>query len=426
MSTFERHHVAQVLALLAEPEPMPIVAVVGPRQTGKTTLVRQALKRARVPAWHIAVDDRAVLNGGLWPNGGRRDAEWLARVWEAAREEARMSERGFVLALDEVQHVKDWSRLVKGLWDRDRAEQLPLRVVVLGSAPWDMLTGISESLVGRFMPVHVRQWSLREMVAAFGLSVEEYLLFGGYPRAARWRHDWAAWHRYIVETIVEPTVNRDILGLTRVDKPALMRRLMQLIPRCSGQILSYNKMLGQLQDAGNTTTLARYLDLLGNAGLATGLSQYSDQPHAGRASSPKLNVLDPAIMTSALGYHPKEAQRDRALWGRIVESAVGAHLHNTLPAAGKLHYWRQRHRGGVREVDFVLARGPRVLGVEVKSGGTGGITKNFEAFRERFPKARTLLVVPPGGRQPQQGARDGRVPLDQFLWESASYWLEEA
>ena len=419
---------AQVLELLAEPEPSSIVAVVGPRQTGKTTLVRQALQRARVPGWHIAVDDPGVVGGRPWPNGRQRDARWLTRVWEAAREEARLSERGFILALDEIQHVKDWSRSVKGLWDRDRAEQRPLRVVVLGSAPWDMLTGVSESLVGRFMPVHVRQWSLREMVAAFGLSVEEYLLFGGYPKAARRRNNWDAWHRYVVGAVVEPTVSRDILGLTRVDKPALMRRLMQLIPRCSGQILSYNKMLGQLQDAGNTTTLARYLDLLGNAGLATGLSQYSDQPHVGRASSPKLNVLDPAIMTSALGYYPKEARRDRTLWGRIVESAVGAHLHNTLPAAATLHYWRHRHRGAVREVDFVLARGPRVLGIEVKSGGAGGATKGFEAFQARFPQARTLLVLPPSDRQDhyRQGARDGCVSLDEFLWEPASYWLEDA
>lgn len=416
MNTFERRHVAEVLDLLDMGESAPIVAVVGPRQTGKTTIVRHALRtlrRGRIPGWHIAVDDPDAAddpNAGEpapWPSGrGRRDTEWLVSVWRAAREEARLNERGFVLALDEVQHVEDWSSAVKGLWDRDREEGRPLRVVVLGSAPWEMLTGISESLVGRYMPVHVRQWSLREM-AAFDYSMDDYLYFGGYPRAVQWRRKWGDWRRYIVESIVKPTIGKDILSLTRVDKPALLQQLMELIPRYSGQILSYNKMLGPLQDAGNTTTLAHYLELLGNAGLATGLSKYLRA--GGRGSSPKLNVLDPAIMTAMLGYAPDEAKADKTLWGRVVESAVGAHLHNTLPPAATLHYWRH----GNREVDFVLARGPSVLGLEVKSGRTHGTLKGLRAFKERFPKSRTLLV---GG--------DG-VPLDEFLWEPASYWLEE-
>lgn len=414
MYRFERGHVEEVLDLLGSGQPAGIVAVLGPRQTGKTTLVRQVLRRARVPGWHVAADDPDADDVGTWPRPGRRrDAEWLASVWRAAREEARMSERGFILALDEVQHVEGWSRVAKGMWDRDRAEGRGLRVVVLGSAPWDLLTGIGESLVGRFTPVQVRQWSLREM-AAFDYSLDEYLYYGGYPGAAAHRKDWADWRRYVLGTIVKPTISRDILSLTRVDKPALMQRLMELVPRYSGQLLSFNKMLGQLKDAGNTTTLARYLDLLQNAGLAVGLSNYSPRPHAARASSPKLNVLDPAIMTATLGYTLEEAKADGRLWGRIVESAVGAHLHNTLPPAAKLHYWRESGRNGSPEVDFVLTRGPWVLGIEVKSGGQHGPLSGLIAFWKRFPKARTMLV---GGNG---------TPLDEFLWEPASYWLEKA
>ncbi len=414
MYRFERGHVEEVLDLLGSGQPAGIVAVLGPRQTGKTTLVRQVLRRAHVPGWHVAADDPDADELGTWPRPGRRrDAEWLASVWRAAREEARMSERGFILALDEVQHVEGWSRVAKGMWDRDRAEGRGLRIVVLGSAPWDMLTGIGESLVGRFTPVQVRQWSLREM-AAFDYSLDEYLYYGGYPGAAAHRKDWADWRRYVLGTIVKPTISRDILSLTRVDKPALMQRLMELIPHYSGQVLSFNKMLGQLQDAGNTTTLARYLDLLGNAGLVAGLPNYSGRPYVVRGSSPKLNVLDPAIMTAALGYTLDEARDDVLLWGRIVESAVGAHLHNTLPPAAKLHYWRDGGRGSSPEVDFVLTRGPWVLGIEVKSGRRRGPLSGLEAFQRRFPKARTMLV---GG--------DG-TPLDEFLWEPASYWLEIA
>lgn len=416
MNQIERRHVDEVLDLLAADQPARIVAVLGPRQTGKTKIVRQVLRRARrqagIPGWLVPADDPDADELGAGPRAGRRrDAQWLASVWRAAREEARMSERGFILALDEVQHVEGWSRVAKGMWDRDRAEGRALRVVVLGPGPWDLLTGIGESLVGRFTPVQVQQWSLREM-AAFDYALDEYLYYGGYPGIAADRKDWAAWRRYVLGIIVEPTISRDILSLTRVDKPALMRRFMALLPRYSGQVISFNKMLGQLQDAGNTTTLARYLDLLGNAGLAAGLPNYSAGPHAVRASSPKLNVLDPAIMTAALGYTPEEAKADGPLWDRIVVSAVGAHLHNTLPPAAKLHYWREGRSDGSPEINFVLTRRPWVLGIEVKSGRQPGPLRGLEAFQKRFPQARTMLVG------------DDRTPLDEFLWEPASYWLE--
>lgn len=418
MNRFERHHVDEVLDRLTAGQSARIVAVLGPRQTGKTTIVDQVLRRAErqagIPGWHVAADDPDADEFGAWPSDGRRrDAEWLVSVWRAAREEARMNERGFILAVDEVQYVKGWSRVAKGMWDRDRAEGRALRVVILGSAPWDMLTGVGESLVGRFTPVPVRQWSFREM-AAFDYSLDEYLYYGGYPGSAADRKDWAAWHRYVLGAIVEPTISRDILSLTRVDKPALMQRLMELVPHYSGQLLSFNKMLGQLEDAGNTRTLAQYLDLLEKAGFAAGLPNYSRQPHAARASSPKLNVLDPAIMTATLGYTLEDAKADGLLWGRIVESAVGAHLHNTLPPGAKLHYWRAGGRDGSPEIDFVLTRGPRVLGIEVKSGQKHASMGGRNAFRKRFPKARTMLA---GG---------GGTPLDEFLWEPASYWLEAA
>ncbi len=407
MNAYERPLVERVVQFL-EMEPPSLVAVIGPRQTGKTTIAEQALRRTGLPHWLVAVDDPTAHEVPFGRLGDVPDREWLVNVWSRARQEARASPSGFILALDEVQHIKGWSDLVKGMWDRDRAEECPLQVVVLGSAPWDLLTGLHESLVGRFMPVHVRQWSLREMVSAFDLTLDEYMFFGGYPGAAQRRGDLDAWRDYVLGAIVEPTIGRDILSLARVDKPALMQQLMALVQDYSGQILAYNKMLGQLQDTGNVTTLAGYLELLAKAGLATGLPGYSGSSHQRRASQPKLNVLDPAVMTAHLGYSFDEATHDRTLWGRIVESTVGAHLHNTLPPAAELHYWR---RDG-QEVDFVLTRGPHVVGIEVKSGERGA-TGGLKAFRDRFPGARTRLV----------GA--GGTPLNEFLWEPASYWLEE-
>lgn len=424
MTQFERPHVEAVCRLLAHSSPHWLVtAVTGPRRTGKTTIIRQALERAGMPNRYVPLDrpfdaaaPRQRLDGPLddrrmaQPSLHAPDASLLIRLWADARREATRTEGGFVLALDEVQHVKGWSRIVKGLWDEDRMTECPLRVIVAGSAPWAMLVGLNESMLGRFFPVQVRHWSLPEMARAFNFSIDEYLFFGGYPEAAAFRYDLTKWRHYIQGAVVGPAIERDIVALTPVQKPSLMRRLLDLVPHYSGQILSYNKMLGQLQDAGNTTTLARYLDLLSDAGLVAGLLKYSAKPYLGKSSSPKLNVLNTAVMTASSGYTFDEAKADRTFWGRIVETAVGAHLHNTLKTSTKLHYWRD-DRG--REVDFVLSRGPRLLAIEVKSGQRIPAVTGLEEFRKRFPRARTLLV---GG--------DG-VPLHEFLSAPANYWLDE-
>ena len=423
MTQFERPHVKEVCRLLAESSHRLVTAVTGPRRTGKTMIIRQALERAGMPNQYVPldrpfdatarrmrlgepIDDKHVAQQFLHTP----DTSLLIRLWAHARREVTRTERGFVLAFDEVQHVKGWSGVVKGLWDHDRMTGCPVRVIVAGSAPWTMLVGLNESMVGRFFPVHVRHWSLPEMARAFDFSLDEYLFFGGYPGAAAFRFDLARWRDYIQGAIVGPAMERDIVALTPVQKPSLMRRLVDLVPHYSGQILSYNKMLGQLQDAGNTTTVARYLDLLSDAGLVTGLPKYSAKPHLGKVSSPKLNVLNTAVMTASSGYTFDEAKADRTFWGRIVETAVGAHLYNTLKTSTKLHYWRDK-RG--REVDFVLSRGPSLLAIEVKSGRRIPTVTGLEEFRKRFPRARTLLV---GGNG---------VPLHEFLSEPAGYWLDE-
>ena len=223
-----------------------------------------------------------------------------------------------------------------------------------------------------------------------------------------WQRGEDDWRSYIEDGIIQRNVERDILSLTRVDKPALLSNLLELGSWYSGQVLSYNKMLGQLQDAGNTTTLARYLTLLGGAGLLTGLSKYTPKAHRRRASSPKLNVLNTALMTASSGYTFEEAKADRSFWGRIVESAVGAHLHNTLSPGARLYYWR--HNG--LEVDFVLARGPRLTAIEVKTGRRRGAASGIEEFTRRFNPTRTEVVG------------TGGVAVHEFLSEPASHWIE--
>ena len=423
MESFQRPQVDTLVERLAEPV-RHIIALFGPRQTGKTTIARQALARTDLQSRYLAVDepetpgfpapyDEAATTFRLHP---QRDSDWLVRQWEEARLEAERSPGGSVLVLDEIQKIEGWSETVKGLWDADRLRGCPLRVVILGSAPLLMQSGLSESLAGRFETIRVTHWSFAEMSSAFDFDLPKYLYFGGYPGAAPFVRDPDRWRGYILGALVEPNIERDLLAMTPVKKPALMKRLLEVGADCSGRVLAYNKMLDQLQDAGNTTTLARYLDLLASVGLLAGLQKYTGSPVSRRASSPKLNVLNTALMTAGSGYSFDEAQSDRTFWGRIVESAVGAHLFNTSETDMRLHYWRE----GSHEVDFVLKRGSRVVAVEVKSGEQRVARRGrrplpgMAAFEDRFGPCRRLLVGVDG------------VPLNEFLTASTGEWFEEA
>lgn len=405
-----------LLDRLCEP-PRFLIVVAGPRQVGKTTLVHGVL--ATYPAERysfVAVDspeasplaDTAVITAPTRRQVAElRDSAWLAEVWKRARTAARRHSDGHILVLDEIQKVPRWSDTVKGLWDADRAEGLALHVVLLGSSPLLMRQGMSESLTGRYETILLTHWSFREMADAFDFDLEDYLYFGGYPGSAPLIRDEPRWRNYVNTGLIEPSIEKDILMMTRVDKPALLRQLFHLGCRYSGQELSYTKMMGQLQDAGNTVTLAHYLELLGSAGLIRGLPKYAGQYHRRRASSPKLNVLNMALMSAGSGYNQAEARADRSYRGRMVESAVGAHLANTATPDCRLHYWRD----GTNEVDFVLERGQRLVAIEVKSGSVPNKLAGMDAFAKNFGDCRRLLIG------------DGGIPLAELLSYPAEHWF---
>lgn len=394
-SDFQRAYAHVLAGRLAEPRRF-LQVVAGPRQVGKTTLVEQVLTTSGSPNVYASADEPTL-----------RDTAWLTAQWDRARFMADEA-AGAVLALDEIQKISGWSETVKRLWDEDTRAGRPLRVVVLGSAPLLMQQGLTESLAGRFEVLRLPHWSFSEMREAFGFTLEQYLLFGGYPGAAPLIEDPERWRRYILDALIETTIARDVLLMTRVDKPALLRRLFELGCRYSGQILSYTKMLGQLQEAGNTTTLAHYLDLLAGAGMLMGLQKYAGQAVRRRASSPKLQVLNTALMTAMSDRPPEAARADREFWGRLTESAVGAHLASAaLRGTCELFYWRERNR----EVDFVVRAGDVVVAIEVKSGQTPTALPGLAAFAEAFAPTRTLSV---GG--------DG-IPVEEFLEKPVKVWL---
>ena len=319
------------------------------------------------------------------------------------------TKKSAVFILDEAQKIEGWLETVKRLWDEDSANNLILHVILLGSSPLLVQRGLTESLAGRFEVIQVTNWSFAEMREAFDWGVDEYIFFGGYPGAADLIGDQKRWSNYIKNSLIETTISRDIMLMTRVDKPAILRRLFKLGCSYSGQVLSYQKMLGQLQDTGNTTTLAHYLSLLESARLIAGLSKYAGQRFRQRASSPKLQALNTALITAQSPLNFKEAKQDTGFWGRLVESCVGATLFNSLKGENiDLFYWASRNR----EVDFVLSRGKELAALEVKSGRRKTALPGITAFSKEFPVTRKLLVGAQG------------IEVSDFLLTPPARWLQ--
>ena len=376
-----RSNFSSILKRLKEPRRF-IEALIGPRQVGKTTLALQLIDSLKKPAHYASADEIGLYQ-----------ANWLEQQWEVARLLIQKKNQSAILVLDEIQKIKEWSTIVKRLWDEDTRERRSLKVLVLGSAPLLIQHGLSESLAGRFEVIPIRHWTYNEMREAFHWTFDQFLYYGGYPGAASLIHDEVRWKRYIIDSLIETTIAKDILSLSVIHKPALLKQLFHLGCLSSGQILSYQKIIGQLQDAGNTTTLAHYLDLISAAGLLTGLSKYAGHITRQRASSPKFQVQNTALFSALSSHTFIEAKKNRDFWGRLLESAIGAYLVNQVIGKNiQLFYWRE----GNHEVDFVLQSGEKLIAIEVKSGRSRETLRGMEIFRKQFKPYRLLLVSDQG------------------------------
>lgn len=366
-----------------------IQVIMGPRQVGKTTLLKQFTQQTSLPYHFVAADAVSAA-----------DNSWVAQQWEVARTRLKQSESdAFVLIFDEIQKVGNWSEMIKKQWDYDNLHDLPIKVILLGSSRLLLQQGLTESLAGRYELTYLTHWTFSEMKEAFGFNLNQYIYFGGYPGAADLIDDEDRWRSYIKEALIESSISKDILMLTRVDKPALMRNLFEIGANFSGQELSFNKILGQLQDAGNTTTLSHYLQLLNSACLLGGLEKYSPIINRKRASSPKFQVYNNALLSALQDRTMEKITQDPKAWGRWVESAIGAHLINeSLKSNLDLYYWRDRND----EVDFVLSYKNRIIGLEVKANLARG-TKGMSVFQDRFHVDKVMFIG-------QEG-----LPIEDFL-----------
>ena len=378
-------------------EPRSFVQVLaGPRQVGKSTLVGQVLQNVNTP-YSVEVADAV----------DPKDSDWIRRVWESAR--TTMTLRGEaerLLVIDEIQKIDNWSEVVKREWDEDTRKHVNLKVVLLGSSRLLLKRGLTESLAGRFELIRLGHWIYQEMHDAFGVTLDQYIYFGGYPGAAHMIGDEKRWRKYIKDSLVAPAIEKDVLLTSNIYKPALMKQLFELGCGYSAEILSLTKLMGQLQDAGNVTTLASYLEILDQCALLTGLQKYANDDARKRGSIPKYQVYNNALLTAYKGRSFLTDRTDTTLWGRWVESTIGVHLLGMAEEADyQVYYWREPARNKAdkdKEVDFIIVNDGEVTAIEVKSGRRG-MNSGLPVFVEAFHPGKSFVVG------------SGGVSLEDFL-----------
>ena len=342
----------------------PLIQVlVGPRQVGKTTGVRQLMGQQPWPHHYANADDVLVS-----------DRDWLLAQWQ----QALLLGDGALLVIDEIQKVANWPETIKAMWD---AKPGRLRLLLLGSSALQIQAGITESLAGRFELLRVYHWTFAELQAAFDYDLPRYLSFGGYPGAVAMEHDPDRWYAYMKDAIVEAVIGKDILQSHKVANPALFRQAFQILCAYPAQEISYTKLLGQLQAKGNTDLVKHYIDLYGGAFLLHALQKYSPKAWLSRSSSPKMLPACPALYSMAAGVNVSQNAEQR---GRAFELAVGAEL---VQQPGQLFYWRERHD----EVDFVYQYRDQLYAIEVKSGRKKS-AKGLSAFCAQVPQSLRVII----------------------------------
>lgn len=374
---YKRQQFAEVLERMNEPRRF-IQVLAGPRQVGKSTLIDQALSECQLPHYLYNAD-------GVDEN----DTDWIRRIWESVRTQMdTKQQKEAVLTIDEIHKIKRWSEIVKREWDADTRSHRQLKLFLLGSSRLMLRKGLTESLAGRFELIRLGHWTLQEMEDAFGWTLDEWVYYGGYPGSAGLIKDMRRWRKYIKESLVAPAIEKDVILTSNIYKPALMKQLFEVGCSYSAQLLSLTKALGQLQDAGNVTTLSSYLDILNQCNLLAGLQKYANDEARRYQSVPKFQVYNNALLTAFQGTTYEKDRIDPQIWGRWVESAVGAYLLGGAEEAGyNVYYWRERSD----EVDYIIVRQGEAVALEVKSGRRG-MNSGLPKFCDNFHPKRALVI----------------------------------
>ena len=388
----------QTIKSRLEEDRMFIQVVMGPRQVGKSTVVKQVLDDLIIPYQLYTADNVPATN-----------TAWISNCWAAVRSwKENNGLDSVVLVIDEIQKITNWSEVVKKEWDTDTFYNCNIKVLLIGSSRVMLEKGLSESLAGRFEEIRMSHWSFKEMKEAFGMDLEHYIFFGGYPGGVGFINNEVRWRKYIKDSIVAPAIAHDILMTKTIYKPELMKQLFELGCTYSGEEIALTKLLGQLQDAGNITTLANYLSTLNESHLLCGLQKYANDNARKYNSVPKMMVYNTALLSSLYGLNYSQVFTNPKMWGRWVESAVGTHLLNMANELDyRIYYWRERNN----EVDFILEYNRQCIAIEVKSGRRT-TNAGISVFKEKFRPLHTFIVG------------NGGIPLEEFLSSDLKYLFE--
>lgn len=339
-----------------------IQVLLGPRQVGKTTSLLANLKANYKPDEYFYENCDAMTT----------TYDRLLEVWDQTIE-------GKILVLDEIQKIPQWSEYIKKFWDENKRKRIPTKCILLGSSSLNLQSGLTESLTGRFELTRAWHWNLQQSATGYDIDLEKFLFFGGYPGSYPLIKNPRRWKNYLTDAIVETVIGKDILSQAQVKSPALFKQAFQLVSSYPAQEISYNKLLGQLQDRGNIDLVKYYLELLAGAFLIKPIFKYSGRSIVRKSSSPKIIPLAPALST----YHCIE-KIDSEYRGRVFESVVGSDL---IRENVELYYWRDASA----EVDYVLELDSRLVAIEVKSGRKKN-SKGLLEFSKHFPKAVPVII----------------------------------
>ncbi|MBF0298610.1 MAG: ATP-binding protein [Oligoflexia bacterium] len=359
-----------VLPLTHALEEIPhlIQVLIGPRQVGKTTGIWQILNTMKESRYHYASAD------GDLP----QHSSWILEQWTHALNKCV----NCLLVIDEIQKVENWSETVKKLWDDQKIKKNSnIKLIVLGSSSLGLQKGLSESLTGRYYLHRAYHWSYIQSKEAFKLTFDDFLLYGGYPGSYPLIKNKLHWLNYLKESIIAPVIGKDILQISRVKSPALFKQCFDLVCSYPAQEISYTKLLGQLQDKGNTDLIKYYLELLEGAYLVKQLFKFSNKKILSKSSSPKILPLCPALYSTTL-----DASMDESEKGRCFELMIGAEL---IKLPGEIYYWREKNF----EVDFVYKFAKKIFAIEIKSGRKKN-SKGLEEFKKRFINAELIIITP--------------------------------
>lgn len=387
---FTRSHLEILKSRIQEPR-RTMQVIMGPRQIGKSTMIGQFANITTTPYNLFTAD-------GV----GKTNTSWISQKWHQSRMEMDIRhEEEHILIIDEIQKILGWSEIVKMEWDRDTRENRNLKVILLGSSKLLIQKGLDESLAGRFETIKMGYWEWEEMKTAFGFTLDEYIYFGGFPGLAPYIHDEERWRKMMEDSIVSPILTKDIFEVEEIRNPSLFRQVFELASIYSGREMSLTKMQGVVNN-GTVPTVGSYLDIMDKTMLAKPLHKFEPSQVGQKNSVPKLQVYNNAFKNGLGTGSFVDARMDFTLWGRVVESAVGAHLANRAVIDGfDLLYWRTPEK---KEVDFVLRKGEKLIAIEVKSGAAKD-TRGYEAFKNKYAEniCQAMIVGPEG------------LPLDLFF-----------